>query len=425
MNYLELRNYIKSDSLDHLFNDVFYVDDINAEKQRYINLLEKAYEKYGDQDYHFVSSPGRSEVGGNHTDHQHGHVLAASLNIDNICVINKNDSNIINFFDPLFGELIIDISNLDVVESEYNTTTSLVRGIANKLKLEGYNVGGFNCICDSKVLVGSGISSSACFEVMICEAFNCLFNNNKISPKQRAIYSQYAENVYFGKPSGLLDQMSISVGGFVAIDFKNPSEPVIENYAFSFKDYGYDLLLINTKGDHSDLSNEYAAVTKEIKQVANELGVEYLADSSYEELMRKLPEIRKNVNNDRAILRSMHFYREDKRAVYEKECIKNKDIDNLLKLIKGSGHSSFMYLQNVYPASRPNSQSLAIALAITADYLGDEGAYRVHGGGFEGTIQVIIPEKDIEGFKKVVYPVFGDDSILFVKVRKVGTATVI
>jgi galactokinase len=219
--------------------------------------------------------------------------------------------------------------------------------------------------------------------------------------------------------------MAISVGGFVAIDFRNPDKPAIENYEFSFADHGYDLILVNTKGDHSDLSHEYAAVTIEIKEVAKQLGVNFLADSSKEELFMNLAGIRQAVKNDRAVLRAIHFFNEDERAVEEKEAIKKGDIDTLLKLIKESGRSSFEYLQNVYPASRVDSQSLAVALAVADTYLGDRGAYRVHGGGFEGTIQAIVPKDLTDGFRNIMKSVFGDDCLLEVKVRPFGTKTIV
>ena len=425
MNYLDLKNYINSTEIDELLKKIICSDDITNEKQRYLNLLEEAYKLYGDGDYHFISSPGRSEVGGNHTDHQHGHVLACGLNIDNVCIVKANGTNTCNYVDKLFKPVKVDISDLQINKDEYNTSESLIRGIAARLKELGYQIGGFDAVCDSHVLAGSGISSSACFEVMVVEMFNALFNEEKVTPVDRAIISQYSENVYFGKPSGLMDQMAISVGSFIAIDFKDPNKPVIENYEFSFADYGYEFVLINTKGDHADLSHEYAAVPNEIREVGKLLGVDYLADTTYEEFIKKLPEIRNTIKNDRAILRAGHFFKEDKRAVDEKLAVKNKDIQGLLKLMKESGRSSFEYLQNVYPASRTTSQALAVGLYLADNFVGDDGAYRVHGGGFDGTIQVILPKEKLEDFKKYIAPVFGDDAILEVKVRSFGTKLVI
>ena len=424
MKYTELKNYINSNEIDEKLNIITCNGDLVIEKQRYLNLLEKAYQLYGDGDYHFISSPGRSEVGGNHTDHQHGHVLACAVNIDDVVVFKANDSSICNY---AYGtkKINVDISDLNVNKEEYNTSTSLIRGVAARLKELGYKIGGFDAVCDAGVFSGSGISSSACFEVMLVEMFNSLFNDEKVSAVDRAIIGQFAENVYFGKPSGLMDQMAISVGSFIGIDFKDPAKPVIENHEFSFAECGYEFALVNCKGDHVDLTNEYAAIPGEIKEVAKELNVEYLADSNMDEFMDKLSKIRETVKNDRAILRAFHFFNEDKRAIEEKEAVKNKDINKLLKLMKESGRSSFEYLQNVYPASAPQAQALAIGLALVDIYLQDDGAYRVHGGGFGGTIQCIVPQEKMEGFSNLMKKTFGDDSLLVVKVRPIGTTTII
>ncbi len=425
MYYNELKEYIRAGKADEVLALIIGKSDVKKEQERYLKLLDDAYELFGDGDYHFVSSPGRSEIGGNHTDHQHGHVVAAGLNIDNLAVVKKNGTSVVHYKDRGFGYFSVDLSDLSMREAEKNTSEALVRGIAARLNELGFQYGGFDALCESKVLVGSGISSSACFEVMLVEIFNSLFNEDKIDPVLRAKIGQYAENVYFGKPSGLLDQMAISVGGFVAIDFKDPQDPAIENYDFSFSDHGYELILVNTKGDHSDLSHEYAAVPYEIKEVAEQLGVEVLADSSRDALLKDLKTIREKVNNDRAILRAFHFFNEDKRAIAQKEAVKNGDIDALLKLMKESGRSSFEYLQNVYPASRLYSQSLALGLCLADMYLKDEGAYRVHGGGFEGTIQCVVPQNKLDGFRDLMKQTFGEDCLLEVKVRPFGTRTVI
>ncbi|MBQ6335475.1 MAG: galactokinase [Erysipelotrichaceae bacterium] len=425
MLYKELKEHIINGGIDQMIAKIICDSNVEEEKKRYLKLLDDAYELYGDGDYHFISSPGRSEIGGNHTDHQHGHVVAAGLNIDNLVVVKAGEGNKVNYHDRGFAVAQVDLDDLSIREEEKNSSQALIRGVAARLSELGYTIGGFDALCESRVLVGSGISSSACFEVMLVEIFNALYNDDKIDPVLRAKVGQYAENVYFGKPSGLLDQMAISVGGFVAIDFKDPKEPLIENYDFSFADHGYELVLVNTKGDHSDLSHEYAAVPYEIKEVAKCLNVEVLADSSREELLKNLTEIRKQVKNDRAILRAIHFYNEDERAIAQKQAVKENDVASLLKLMKESGRSSFEYLQNVYPASRPDSQSLALGLALADMYLQDEGAYRVHGGGFEGTIQCVVPKEKLEGFRELMHSVFGDDCLLEVRVRPFGTALLI
>lgn len=421
----ELHLAIAKGELDQKIAQIIGNDDVTRERERYFALIDQALEAFGDGDYHFISSPGRAEIGGNHTDHQHGHVLAAGLNVDNLAIVKRRDDLKAIFLDPHFPRIEIDLHDLLIREEEKNSSESLIRGIASKLKDMGYLVGGFEAICDSRVLIGSGISSSACFEVLIAEIFNKLFNEEKINAIERALVSQYAENVYFGKPSGLLDQLAISIGGFTAVDFKDPSKPVIENFNFSFSDHGYELLIINTKGSHSDLSHEYAAIPNEIKEVAKELGVEYLADSSLDVLLENLSAIREQVGNDRAILRSLHFYNEDVRAIKEKEAVKNNDVEELLRLMKESGHSSYMYLQNVYAASAYKSQSLAMALCLCDLLLKDRGSYRIQGGGFEGTIQAVVPHDMLESFKESIAAVFGENAIITAKIRPFGTAAIV
>lgn len=425
MNYKELSNYIDSSSIDDMLQKIICSNELLNEKRRYHTLLDEAYKEFGDGDYHFISSPGRTEIGGNHTDHQHGHILAASLSVDNLCVFKKSDDNRIIFRDPNFEEVNIDITDLSIHEDEKNTSASLIRGIAFKLKDLGYEIGGFNAICDSRVLIGASISSSACFEMMIVEIFNCLYNNEKVNSVERAIIGQYSENNYFGKASGLLDQLTISVGGFVSADFINPNDPKVENFEFSFDDYGLTFLIVNTKGNHANLSDEYSAIPYECKLVAHELGVEYLAESSFDKLINNIASIRSKLNNDRAIMRAIHIFEEDKRAIDEKEAIKNKDIKELLRLMIESGNSSYKYLQNVYASSNPKSQGIAIACALSENYLKDSGAYRVQGGGFEGTIIAVIPNEKVEGYKSLMRSTFGDDCILDCSIRPFGTKTVI
>lgn len=425
MNYNQLRDYINSEEIDDVLSKIKGTHDLINEKNRYLDLLNEAYKRFGDGDYHLISSPGRTEIGGNHTDHQHGHTLSAAINFDNICVVKESNDNTCTFIDPKFDECVVDLNSLNVVESEKNTSMSLIRGIAARFKELGFNIGGFSAMCDSQVAIGSGISSSACFEMMIVEIFNCLYNNCSISPVDRALIGQYAENVYFGKASGLLDQASISVGGFVAMDFNNPKAPVIENYEFDFSDYDYELMLVNTKGDHADLSDEYSAVPGEMKDVANLMNCSVLRDGDPDFFFTHIKELRKELNNDRSILRSYHFFTEDKRALLEKEAVENKDIDALLELINLSGRSSYMYLQNVYPSSMPKNQPLSIAIAMSDYILSKKGAYRVHGGGFGGTIQAIVPKKLVNDYKLVLSSVFGPDSIMELVVRPFGTKTLI
>lgn len=425
MQYNELKEYVLSDKIDDVLFEIKGTHELVKEKERYIKLIEDAYKRFGDGDYHLISSPGRTEIGGNHTDHQKGHTLSAAINYDNICVVKTSDDNICTFVDPKFDDCLVNLDSLEKKDEEKNTSKSLIRGIANKLNELGYRIGGFRALCDSGVAIGSGMSSSACFEIMVVEIFNALYNGEVISDVDRAIISQYAENVYFGKASGLLDQASISVGGLVGMDFKDPSSPVIENYEFNFEDYGYELILVNCKGDHADLSDEYSAVPSEMKEVAKLLNVDVLREGSPDYFFTHIKEIREQVKNDRSLLRAFHFYNEDKRAVDEKEAVAKKDIDTLLDLINDSGRSSYMYLQNVYPVSDYKNQPLSIGLAMSGYILGKKGAYRVHGGGFGGTIQAIVPKDLVKEYKMVLSSVFGDDSIMELCTRPYGTKKII
>ena len=425
MKYNELKGYINSEEINALLIKIKGTSDLYKEKERYLNLLNEAYKRFGDGDYHLISSPGRTEIGGNHTDHQHGHTLAATINYDNICIFKKNEHNICNFIDSKFDDCVINLNDLKKNDDENYTSKALIRGIAARLFEDGYKIGGFDAVCDSLVAIGSGISSSACFEIMIVEIFNCLYNDLHIEPVERALIGQYAENVYFNKASGLLDQLTISIGGFVALDFKNPKKPLIENYDFNFYDYDYEMMLVNTKGDHSDLSKEYSAIPSEMKKVANLLSGDFLRDCNSDYFFTHLKELREETKNDRAILRAFHFFTEDQRAILEKEAIRNKDIDRLLDLINRSGRSSYMYLQNIYPNFMPFNQPLSIALAISDYILGNIGAYRVHGGGFGGTIQAIVPKKLINDYKMAISSVFGEDSIMELVIRPFGTKTLI
>jgi len=422
MNIKELKTYIL-DNMDNIAKELSY-EDISKEKERYLKLIDKTNEKFGDGDYHIISSSGRSEIIGNHTDHQNGHVVACALNVDNIACVKKTEDNKVNIIDDIFGEINVDLTDLNVKEDEFYTSNALIRGVANRIVNNGYKIGGFKAFTNSNVLLGSGISSSACFEVMMVEIFNALYNDEKISDVNRAIFSKYAENVYFNKPSGLMDQMAISCGGFTAIDFKDTNNPVIEKIDFTFDDYDYQLVLVNTKGDHKDLSDEYGKMPNEMKDVAKAMGATVLSDKDSKEFYSSLKDIREKVKNDRAILRAYHFYNEDKRAVDYKKALENKDINEVLNLMRQSGDSSYKYLQNVYSSSRPNSQSLAIGLAIAEDTLKGRGISRVHGGGLEGTIQVICPKDLVNELTKRMNEIFGDDSVLSLKVRKCGTKKV-
>lgn len=420
MNYSKIIDLINDGKIDDKIRLMICDDDVSSERKRYLDMLDDAYKMFGDGDYHIISAPGRTEIGGNHTDHQHGKVIAASVNLDSVAVTKPNESGIVNFISSGFNIKPIDLSDLGIKEDEINHTESLIRGIAYRFLELGYKIGGFDALSNSKVLIGSGISSSASFEILVCEIFNHLFNEGMIDPVTLAKIAQYAENNYFMKPCGLLDQMAISVGGFTFMDFKDVKKPYVEKIDFDFRDYNYYLVLTNTKGDHAELSFEYAAIPNEMKAVAETMGHEFLSECDEESFYRNLNEIRKAVNNDRAILRAIHLFEENKRVDIEGNAIRNGDINLLLKTIRESGRSSYMYLQNVYPSSRPKSQSLAIALALSDQYLKDSGAFRVHGGGFEGTIQAFVKEDKLSQYLEMMHKLFGEDSTYLLSIRSVG-----
>ena len=329
----------------------------------------------------------------------------------------------------------VDLSDLTKIDTEVNTTESIIRGIASRLKELKYNIGGFSAYCDSEVLAGSGISSSACFENMIVEIFNALYNDDKIDEISRAKISKYAENVYFGKPCGLMDQMSISVGGFTTIDFKNQDEPIIKKSEFCFSDFGYELMIVNTNSSHADLSDEYASMPYEMKSVAKYYNKEVLSEVNVNDFYNNINKIREVIKNDRAILRAIHFFEEDKRAkkfgeileIFDNKKFKDKNeiIKNIIDIMKESARSSFEYLQNVYVSNNIKEQSLSIALALANHYLSfDGGVCRVHGGGFSGTIQLVVNNNKLSIVDEIE-KVFGLGAVSIVKTRNIGTFRVL
>ena len=313
----------------------------------------------------------------------------------------------------------IDLSVLTPQESENEHASALIRGVAARFKELGYAIGGFDAYTTSNVLKGSGLSSSAAFEVMICTLLNGLYNDGKMDAVEAAIVSQYAENVFFNKPCGLMDQVACSVSGFVGIDFNDTANPVIEKVDFDFAKVNHSLCIVDTGGSHSDLTNEYAAVPQEMKAVASFFGKEYLRQVDETEFYKNIPALREKVN-DRAILRAIHFFADNKRAVTLKDLLKEGDFDGFLKTVKESGRSSLAYLQNVYAASAPQEQGLTLALAITERILGDRGGYRVHGGGFAGTIQAYVPNDMLDTYKSEMEKVFGENHCYVLSVRPVG-----
>lgn len=426
MNVNELIAAINDGTYDENLKAVYVTDEaVQSQKSRYVETLNDFGELFGyDREVNIMSAPGRTEVCGNHTDHNNGKVLAASINLDAIAVVSKNDDNIIRVKSKGHKMNVVDLNDLVPNEANFGSSTTLVQGVAATIKNLGYTVAGFDACTTSDVMGGSGLSSSAAFEVLLGSVLSYMFNDGKISPVEIAKVAQYSENVFFGKPCGLLDQMASSVGTFVTIDFKSTKDPVIKKIDFDFSKSGHSLCIVDTHGNHSDLTDDYAAVRTEMESVAQALGKNVLREVSYEEFFAALPELTGRVN-DRAILRAIHFFNENKRVEKAVKCLESNDFEGFKQVIIESGRSSFMLNQNVYTPKNPTEQKLSLALAISKELLDGKGAWRVHGGGFAGTIQAFVPNDMLDTYKKTIEGVFGEGSCHVLIIRPVGGTQVI
>lgn len=426
MNVNELIAAINDGTYDENLKAVYVTDEaVQSQKPRYVETLNDFGELFGyDREVNIMSAPGRTEVCGNHTDHNNGKVLAASINLDAIAVVSKNDDNIIRVKSKGHKMNVVDLNDLVPNEANFGSSTTLVQGVAATIKNLGYTVAGFDACTTSDVMGGSGLSSSAAFEVLLGSVLSYMFNDGKISPVDIAKVAQYSENVFFGKPCGLLDQMASSVGTFVTIDFKSTKDPVIKKIDFDFSKSGHSLCIVDTHGNHSDLTDDYAAVRTEMESVAQALGKNVLREVSYEEFFAALPELTGRVN-DRAILRAIHFFNENKRVEKAVKCLESNDFEGFKQVIIDSGRSSFMLNQNVYTPKNPTEQKLSLALAISKELLDGKGAWRVHGGGFAGTIQAFVPNDMLDTYKKTIEGVFGEGSCHVLIIRPVGGTQVI
>ncbi len=357
------------------------------------------------QQYVF-SAPGRTEISGNHTDHQHGCVLAASVNLKTTALVTLNEAGIIRVISEGYAPVEVNVGDLSIHPEETNTTAALIRGVASSFAQRGAKLGGFDASVSSTVLPGSGLSSSAAFEVLIGNILNTLFFESKLDAVEIARIGQYAENVYFGKPCGLMDQMASSVGGMVFIDFADPENPLVEKINFDFSATGYALCIIDTGADHADLTDEYAAIPQEIKAVCAFFGKEFLRDVAEDDFWKRLPALRAAVG-DRPILRAIHVYNENRRVLMQKQALADGDFDTFLGLVRESGKSSWCLLQNVIPKGQTKHQEVALALALAEKLLNGEGACRVHGGGFAGTIQAFVPMNRLDAFKTGIEEALG------------------
>jgi galactokinase len=397
---------------------------IEQQSTRYQHLLSLYWEKFNpDEEIHFFSTPGRIEIGGNHTDHNHGLVLAAAVNLDAVAVAAKKNGNIITLFSEGFSDrFVINISDLKPMFEELGTTSALIRGVAARLDELEYSIGGFNACIKSDVLPGSGLSSSAAFEVLISQIFNTFFNNGRIEGKELAKISQYAENHYFGKPCGLMDQTTCAVGGIVSIDFENPENPDIKSIQNDFSNHNYKMIVVNTGGSHANLTDEYAAIPDEMISVAKYLNTDYCRNISIKDLLSRINDLRINTG-DRAILRALHFIGENERVKEQVRSLENEDFARFLDLINESGNSSFKWLQNCYSTKNVSEQGISLALALSENYINEvgQGACRVHGGGFAGTILAFLHVDHISGYINLMESVFGKQSAMVLDIRNQGT----
>ena len=401
-----------------------YGDDAKRQLDRYEKIGKKFEELFGEGKCEFFSTSGRSEIIGNHTDHQHGMVLAAGINLDAVAAVRKTGDMLVRFISEGYSDRNeIDLENLSLDVKERGTTRGLIRGIAYHMHEDlGYNIGGFDAYVQSDVFAGSGLSSSAAIEVMIYTIFNYLYNDGKLDAVEGAKTSQWAENNYFGKPCGLMDQTACALGKLVYIDFEKPETPKIENIEYDFDKKGYSIIITNVHADHADLTQEYAAITEEMGAVAKFFGKEKLRDVNENLFYGSLKNLREQVS-DRAVMRAIHFFEEDRRVLKAVQAIKNDDIDAFLEAINSSGESSWKLLQNTH-ATGSCAQAMTLALALSEKYLGKKGACRVHGGGFGGTILTFVPKADRAGYIAEMEGVFGESACTELSVRPTGTTKV-
>lgn len=409
----------RAGALDQAILHLYRADYLEAQRSRCIHVMDGFASHFEDSELLLFSAPGRTEIGGNHTDHQHGCVLAAGIDRDTLAAVSPVSEAVITLISEGYAPMEVSLDTLSPVPSEVGTSVALIRGVAAGFLKRGYRIGGFKAYVQSEVPSGAGLSSSAAFETLIGTIFSFLYNDGVVPPKQIAIIGQEAENVFFGKPCGLMDQMACSLGSLVAIDFADPTAPKETAIPFDFSECGFNLCITNCGGSHADLTDDYASIPVEMKLVASEFGEEVLRRILPEQLLNALPSLYKKVP-DRAILRSIHFVQENQRAQDEAAALLRGDLTAFLNLVQASGNSSFQFLQNVYAPKRPEDQSLAVALAATQLFLNGQGAYRVHGGGFAGTIQAFVPMERTESYQMLMNGIFGEGACHILSIRPVG-----
>ena len=398
----------------------FYPDHLlNYQLERYNRTSEDFKNAFGYEAVNVFSTPGRSEICGNHTDHNLGKAVGASINLDMLAFVAPRNDGKICIKAKGFGDINVDIADLEKDKSQEGNSTSLVKGVCKKLDDMGYTVGGFDAYTTNDVFKGSGLSSSAAFEIMISFIQNSLYNDEKIDSKTMAIASQYAENVYFGKASGLLDQLSCAFGGMIAIDFKDPADPVVDRIPFDFGATGYSMVITDTRCDHADLTDDYVAIKSEMQAVAKFFDAEHLRGVDYDKFYDALPELKTKLP-ERALIRAFHYFNENKNVEDIQVALKSGDFDKFLTIVNKSGASSFRFLQNIYSDKKPTSQGMSLALCLSEQLLNGKGASRVHGGGFGGTMQAYVPNDMVDTYVEKMQAVFGDGCCYLLKIRNVG-----
>ena len=405
----------------------FAASDAGLSKQavsRIDNLIKKHQELFGTAAEAVFSTSGRTELGGNHTDHNLGKVIAGSINLDTIAVVHRTSDNKVTFISEGYPALCVDLACLAVDEKLFGTTSALITGVAFAFSKRGGKVGGFCANVRSSVFKGSGLSSSAAIEVLLGTIFNNLYNSDRFSTTELAIMGQEAENIHFGKPSGLMDQIACANGGVVGIDFKDPSAPVITPIAVDFADYGYNLVITTTGGNHADLTADYASIPQEMKAVATLFGKKSLREVSEDSFFAEIGSLRSRLSNDRAILRAYHYFEENKRVDSMVRALECKDFPSYLNLVTESGSSSFRYLQNIYSPSAPTEQGIALAYAMTESFLNGDGAFRVQGGGFAGTLEAYVPIDRTSAYFSHMEKLFGAGCCTILAIRNLPTTRI-
>ena len=421
MNAVQLIAAIESGKYNGIFTELYGEENIKAQEARYIKVVNEFAKLFGgDREISLFSVAGRSEISGNHTDHNYGKVLAASINLDIIAAASPRDDLHINIKSEGFPIDEVDIADPTGDEALYYTSKSIISGMCSGFMKYGHKVGGYDAYTTSNVFKGSGLSSSAAFEDMVGLILNGFYNDGAVENAEIAKIAQYSENVFFGKPSGLMDQTACAVGGFVAIDFKNPKEPVIEKLPFDLTAAGYSLCIVNTGGNHADLNDDYASVPADMKKIASYFGKPVLREVGLDEILKNIKALREFAG-DRAVMRAIHYKNENERVTAQTAALKSGDIDGFFAGVMASGNSSFKYLQNVYTVKNVEEQGLSLALCLAEIALaGKKAAYRVHGGGFAGTIQAFVANDDVPAFRAALDNAFGEGATTVLKVRPYG-----